>query len=73
MQAFEIEVNADLLEDSVNCYVASFTPASWATRKGASPFLQSRTLLVAGNLAEAVKNVDSYVAQRVFQNIRTSG
>jgi len=69
---FDDEVNAELLEDST-CYVASFTPASWATSKGASPFLHSRTLLTAENLAEAVKNVDNYVAQRVFQNIRTSG
>lgn len=55
-------------------YVARFTPASRAdTSEGASPFLRSRLILTAQNLAEAVKGADSYVIQRIFKKIPTSG
>jgi ATP-dependent helicase IRC3 len=62
------------LEASMAHYVATFSPASWVnTSGGASPFLRSRVLLFAENLAAAVKGADSYVEQRIFRNIRTSG
>ena len=72
--AFGNQVKIEPLEDSMTHYVASFTPASWAHRsEGTSPFLRSRALLTAEDLAEAVEGADNYVAQRIFRNIRTSG
>jgi len=55
-------------------YVARFTPASKAhASEGASPFLRSRLLLTAQNLADVVKGADTYAMQRIFRKIPTSG
>ena len=67
--AFDNKVNIEPLEDSMTHYVASWAHVS----EGASPFLRSRALLTADDLAEAVEGADNYIAQRIFRNIRTSG